>query len=282
MGHSAVLTGDGSVLIAGGAVTALQDLFRPTDFRGGFTAMVNVSRSPHSTNVMLSDGRIAMLTSISGTTLPGSLDLLNPETGAFSSAITGNHPLGTAIEIAPNTILHVGGTGVAGDTAEVITVGGGSVPTPPLSVPRAEASLARLPDGRVLVMGGYKGASTFVYQTAVDIYDPVANTFATLPGATVGYGASTTITEDSRVLVIGGRINGSASRAVLEFDPASSSFTQVATLKIGRYTHSATVLDARRILLIGGVGEDVGAPGYIGSVELLDIVTAHQSSYRGP
>jgi hypothetical protein len=71
---------------------------------------------------------------------------------------------------------------------------------------RADAMVARLPDGRVLVAGGGVSVNYGLTPTAVaELYDPAANTWSPLPPMPAGIaGGAAVALPDGSVLVVGG------------------------------------------------------------------------------
>ena len=110
---------------------------------------------------------------------------------------------------------------------------------------------APLPDGRVLVTGGW-----YNFTELAEAWDPATGTFEPA-GSLIAIRARHTMTtlEDGRVLVVGGpggpESEGFTAAAEL-WDPASETFTPAGVLATGRAMHTATLLDDGRVLVIGG------------------------------
>lgn len=80
---------------------------------------------------------------------------------------------------------------------------------------------------------------------------------------------------DGRVLAIGGRVqeSSSVSKALASieiYDPAKDEWRRVGELETPRYLHRATLLQDGRVLVTGGMG----ALGYLGSAEIIDIANS--------
>ncbi|MBI2395589.1 MAG: hypothetical protein HYV09_38845 [Deltaproteobacteria bacterium] len=105
-----------------------------------------------------------------------------------------------------------------------------------------------LPDGRVLVVGGYDSNKGTGYSNA-DLYDPATDTWtATTPRPVRAAYAAHVALPSGKVLVAGGHIPlaGGTSTAQL-FDPATATWTSVAALPL--YDPGLTAIGAGRALL---------------------------------
>jgi Tol biopolymer transport system component/N-acetylneuraminic acid mutarotase len=130
-----------------------------------------------------------------------------------------------------------------------------------------------LPDGAVLVAGGYTGG--FIAPgdrlTSVERYDPVAGIWsaaASMSAARMGHSA--TLLRDGRVLVAGG---GSAEL----YNPATDTWTRTGDLLGFRSGHTATLLADGTVLVVGGSG---GAPAVeaLATAERFDPATGSWSA----
>src|SRR5207237_8985022 len=84
-------------------------------------------------------------------------------------------------------------------------VQGGS-PTGSMAAARYSHTAPRLPDGRVLVAGGF---NTFTFLASAEIYDPTSGTWSpTGSMAAARYDHTATLLPDGRVLVAGGYRSG--------------------------------------------------------------------------
>ena len=91
--------------------------------------------------------------------------------------------------------------------------------------PRSGAAGALLPDGRVLVAGGYNGST---YLQTAEIYNPTTNSWS--PTASMGInrnGAAGAPLPDGRALVVGGTSLSAPLASAETFNPASSIFSNV-------------------------------------------------------
>jgi Kelch motif len=122
---------------------------------------------------------------------------------------------------------------------------------PSMSVGRIGHTATLLPDGRVLVVGGYSASA--------EVWDPLTRAF-TMTGsmAHVRTDHAAALISDGRVLVVGGNSGGNSTgdftREVEAWDPKTGAFSVVGSLPARRGSDvSATrVLDGR-ILIAGGL-----------------------------
>ncbi len=119
--------------------------------------------------------------------------------------------------------------------------------------------VAGLPDGTVLVAGG------FVSRHA-EIYDPATSRWA-VTGAMNDFrlAPSVTVDDSGRVFVFGGfNQRSEVVRTVEMYDPADGSWTRVAPMSSPRLAHTASVLGDGSVLITGGM-HSLGEEPYVGS-----------------
>ena len=171
------LLADGRVLVAGGldgagSVPTSDEIFDPRT--GRFTPISPVSPANPVASALLSDGRVLLIDGESDTAA-----IFDPVRGTFAPAgsIPGGSHAGvgkSAVRLRDGRILVADApdgepvqTQIYDPATDTFTVGATA------TVPRdSSASLARLPDGRVLLFGG--GSSV------VEAFDPSTDTFARL------------------------------------------------------------------------------------------------------
>jgi PKD repeat protein len=139
-------------------------------------------------------------------------------------------------------------------------------PTGSMATPRSEHGAARLPDGRVLVTGGFStgGFST----TSVEIYDSATGSFAPASPLIVSRAPAGVATlTDGRILVVGGvrRIGPDSEllRSAEIYDPASASWSMTAGNLTGTESsaHLITVsLPDGNVLVVGSSNSQVFNP----------------------
>jgi Kelch motif len=134
-----------------------------------------------------------------------------------------------------------------------------------MSVPREGAVAAPLPDGRVLVAGGYYNANPDVpfephYLSSAEVFDPSTNTFSSAGIGSMSVpreGAVAAPLPDGRVLVAGGLYNDGTGHDLSSaevFDPATNSFSSagVGSMSVPRSGAIAAPLPDGRVLVGGG------------------------------
>lgn len=152
------------------------------------------------------------------------------------------------------------------DTATMELAGTGH-----LLAARIQPSAASLPDGRILILGGWVDGRV---SATSEIFDPA--TAKSSPGpALMGprSGAVVTSLSDGRVLIAGG-YDGQEARADVEiFDPASGRMTPVGSLITARGGASGTLLADGRVLIVGGGRPDRAPQIALASAEIFDPAT---------
>jgi Kelch motif len=145
-----------------------------------------------------------------------------------------------------------------------------------LQTARAGAVVATLPDGQVLIAGGYNFTSGDLQ--SAELFDPTSDTFTALPASgdselqTARFEAAAATLPDGRVLIAGGYnfTSGDLQSAEL-FDPTSDTFTALppsgnTELQTPREDAVAATLPDGRVLIAGGYN----ASGTLQSAELFD------------
>ncbi len=139
---------------------------------------------------------------------------------------------------------------------------------------RVSHSATRLPDGRVLIAGGW--APDGITATA-EFYDPTTRTFshaARLVTARASHIAL--LLQDGRVLLVGGEDGNQRPLATAEiYDPATGQFTQVSHMHLARSSHVAVLLKDGRVLVMGGHRRRRGP--VLASAEIFDPATGEFS-----
>lgn len=164
-------------------------------------------------------------------------------------------------------------------TAELFDVSTGTfAATTPMANARQGHTATRLPDGRILVVGGYEPAAA-----TTELFDP-ATGWAPGPALVDPRGDHSAVAVGDAVLVAGGFVTvhvGDESHnetlaSVERIAPGGS--TPLASMATARSRHTATVLRDDHVLIVGGQGSDGLA---IGEAELWDGAAWHPAGSTG-
>jgi hypothetical protein len=113
---------------------------------------------------------------------------------------------------------------------------------------------ALMPDGRVLVVGGYDDAGLGTYLNSAEVFNPKTGTFSAL-GATMSsgrYAPAVASLPDGRVLVAGGYDKTSDVASAQVFTPSTGAFSTIGSLGTPRDSAFVARLPDGRILVGGG------------------------------
>lgn len=229
-GHSATLLKDGRVLVAGGqgppGLGALEtaEVFNPATGTWSRTGDMNFARTRHAATRLL-DGRVLVVRGQYGDDPWGGegvngdvtgAELYDPIASTWMMAASSSAAYGTATLLPGGTVLVAGG--VTGDftpgyqtmlaASEVFDPASGAwTQTMPLNAARSGHTATLLPNGNVLVVGGFQylpASYEFVTTNSAEQFDP--NTGAWTRGRldTARSGHTATLLADGSVLVAGG------------------------------------------------------------------------------
>jgi hypothetical protein len=133
---------------------------------------------------------------------------------------------------------------------------------------RAAHTATLLPDGKVLVAGGFTGSENSL--ASAEVFDPATSTFASAGNMNASRaGHTATLLPKGKVLIAGG-FNGSYLASAELYDPATRIFTPASDMVTARSGHVATLLNNGKVLLAGGTG--VGWT-FLATAELYDPAT---------
>jgi len=232
--HTAILLGNGKVLVAGGtndgfSFLANAELYNPSSEIWSPTGALSVGRYGH-TATLLPNGKVLVaggLTPGFNTASLASAEIYDPATGTWSS------------------------------TGSLVTG-------------RGYHTATLLSNGKVLVAGGIKDKTSSRWVASAEIYDPATGIWSPTGALSVGrYGHTATLLPNGKVLVVAGL--GSSSRLASNelYNPDTGTWSSTSGLTTARYYHTATLLPNGQVLIAGGEGGST----YSASVELYDSVT---------
>src|SRR5271156_2538651 len=139
-----------------------------------------------------------------------------------------------------------------------------------MQMARASHSSTLLPDGKVLIAGGFGGSGTESnpYKSA-EIYDPRTGSFQPAGSMSIGRsGHTATLLKNGKLLIAGGWTGRYNLRRSAElYDPATGVFTPTGDMVIERAGNTAALLPDGRVLVAGG--EDRGENA-LSSAEIYD------------
>ncbi|HEX5754098.1 MAG TPA: Ig-like domain-containing protein [Archangium sp.] len=266
--HSAQLLLNGKVLVAGGAGgfsdTALSgaELYDPVTGTWSATNPLPRARYDHTATPLL-NGKVLVVGGYPGypsASLPNA-ELYDPATGSWSStgSLTTHRASHTATLLPNGKVLVVGGSRIDYPStwnwlasAELYDPATGTwSPTGALGTARTSHTATLLPNGKVLVSGGYQGNSV----SSSELYDPATGTWSPTGAlGTARTGHTATLLHNGKVLAAGGYNNSNTntlSSAEL-YDPASGTWSGTNAMGTPRQWHPATLLPDGRVLVASG------------------------------
>ena len=118
-----------------------------------------------------------------------------------------------------------------------------------------------LPNGKVLLAGGFVN-SVWDYSgisgsdNGATLYDSATGVFSGTGNMTANRGDHTaTLLANGKVLIAGGADQdptGTGLASAELYDPSTGTFTQTGSMAVGRFLHTATLLQNGKVLIVGG------------------------------
>lgn len=139
-----------------------------------------------------------------------------------------------------------------------------------LSGGRAGHTATLLPNGTLLVLGGYNGT---VRLTSAELYNPAAGTWTPTGALSTGRTTQTaTLLSNGKVLAAGGHVSSTGSTPTCElYDPAAGTWTETGAMATARGYHTATLLLNGKVLVAGGFNRNTRSA--LSTAELYDPAT---------
>ena len=165
-----------------------------------------------------------------------------------------------AMVVLPNGNILVSGSEADSiqSSAEIYDISTGNWRyTNPMNIPRAYHNLVLLKTGKVLAIAGYK-------ERSCELFDPVSKTWSMTDSIPTFRYFGQTVTEliDGRILVAGGMYVDTTTWNMVFlnkadiYDPNTNKWTEANPMYLGRYAHTATLLNDGNVLVSGGSTEN--------------------------
>ncbi len=265
--HTATLLLDGRVLVAGSDLenASAAELYDPSTRSWAATQSMTNVRYRH-TATLLPDGTVLVAGGIDpvpdaqgsgGTTPLDSAELYDPNSGSWTTApnLAAGRGAHTATLLPDGRVLVAGGISVdhgSGGPPEVSAElydprNGSWTATGSMITPHAYHAAVLLPDGTVLVAGGFMGGGA----GTAEVYDPSTGTWTATEPMVFGHAeASATLLLDGRVLFAASE---SATRSAELYDPITGRWAATPDMTQARYGAPATLLPDGRVLVVGSI-----------------------------
>ena len=268
--HTATLLSNGKVLATGGHVSATGstptcELYDPATGTWTVTGAMATARGNHTATLLL-NGKVLV---VGGYNRGGGYTVLTAElydatTGTWTStgSLAAARNFHTATLLLDGRVLVAGGAPDAAQYSSLSSVEvydpatGVWTATDPMTSLRQAHTATLLPDGRVLVAGGF---NVGYFTSSAELYDPAAGNWTATGTLGIARGIHTaTLLPDGKVLAAGGNHNTvnaptlvALSNAEL-YDPATGTWTASGSLNAARSTHTATLLPSGKVLIAAG------------------------------
>ena len=289
-GHTATLLSNGQALVVGGIgasdYLASAELYNPPDtIAPAVSSILRANANP--TNAASVNFMVTFSVSVTGVDTSDFALTTTGVTGASVTGISGSGAMYTVsvgtgsgtgtirLDVADDDSIVDGASNPLGGTS----VGNGNftsgesylIPVPWISTGtliggRQEHTATLLTNGKVLVVGGYRGG----YLDSAELYNPATGTW-TSTSSLIGprNNHTATLLANGKVLVVGG--NGSSGHLASAelYDPATGTWTSTGALNGARNNYTATLLANGQVLVVGGYSPT----GVLASAELYDPAT---------
>jgi hypothetical protein len=276
--HTATLLSNGKVLVAGGQgvpyLTNTCEVYDPATGTWTATGNLGAGRFNHQAallpngKVLVAGGHIVWGPYSQDAANLSSCELYDPATGTWSGTgslhyvgVTPGHPLYftaslTATSLLDGKVLMLEGGSFVPTSGELYDPATGTwTATGGLNVARCAHAATLLPNGKVLVAGGYGTNGPWGPLTSCELYDPASGAWTLtgdLTSAAPNFsGLQSTLLPNGQVIIVGE--TGGVSEV---FDPAPGSWTTTGNMADAVCGHTATLLPDGKVLIAGG-GEQI-------------------------
>ena len=283
-GHTATLLANGQVLIAGGTTNggtylASAEVYDPSNGSWSAAAPMDTARVMH-TATLLPSGLVLVTGGFDGTTTLDSAALFNPNGATWAAASSMHSPLHahTATLLTDGTVLVAGGWQFDGSYqvgylyTPATNSWGDSLDYSVMKWARGYHTATRLPNGKVLVAGGYNGSIV----ASVRLYGPGPGVTAISPpnGPTLG-GTTVTLT--------GTHFTGATSATVCGAELSNLAVVNDTTLTGTTPAHAATTTACDVVVTTAfGPGTGTALFSYAKSAQTLTFGTPPALVVGGP
>ncbi|HWD75300.1 MAG TPA: kelch repeat-containing protein [Solirubrobacteraceae bacterium] len=283
----------GQVLVAGGGVgalpTAASELYDPGTGRWSATGRLLQARRG-ARAVLLRNGRVLIAGGIAGGRILASAEIFDPVSRRWSRTGSMHVPrLAYTLTLLPDgKVLAAGGastTGVAGSaggqavritsSAELYNPATGTwAPTGSMAAGRFEASGTSLPDGAVLIAGGFGGppaGGQFQPLASTEIYGSTPGAFAPAASMSEARADQDAVALAGGAVLVTGGLGGDGSSALASaerYSPTTRTWSEASAMRQARDAAAAAALPDGYVLVAGGQAVDGGAQEPLASAEL--------------
>jgi N-acetylneuraminic acid mutarotase len=242
------------------------ELFDPEIGTWTETGGMDGFRSGH-TATLLADGKVLVAGGFNGEVYLDSCEIYDPATGEWTAtgSLSQARSSHEAALLSDGKVLVIGG--FYEDDYELYTLSSCELFDPvtgtwsflesELNIGRSGPDLEVLPDGRLLVLGGFVGSGTFT--SSCEMYDPgdAEPVWEAVESMIVErHGGCSVVLSSGLVMVMGGVWYDGFEYVPISgcelYDPDADSWTETSELIVARQGHEAVVLGNETVLVTGG------------------------------